>query len=330
LPYTDTPKDKDKEIAIIKKRTTEFQKEIPNLQLDILVIHSDRRLEENETHLIGDDYEAKTVSISNDYLKIFDTLTSDVLSPSEIEIFKNKKNAEREFNNGMLEEDLAKKIQHFTKAIELDKTKYRYYLERGRVYHNLKDFENTNADLENALSLNPDSIEILNSIAWHYGFQDKFTQALEYIEKSIQLNKLNWWSLYIKSLILIRMSEYLPAIKILDYIIEELKIEIADVFNTRADALRVIKNYERAYQDIYKAIEIKPEHSVYFGTLAEIYACEGKINEFYLNLNIALSKGITAKAMQFAKDVYEKFRYDEKFIALMDKYSIDLNELFSE
>lgn len=330
LPYTDTPRDKDKETAIVKRRKLEFKKEIPNLELEIFIIHSDRRLEENETHLIGDDYEAKTVSISNDYLKFFDILTSDVLTPNEIEIFKNKKSAEKEFNIGMREEDLAKKILHFNNAINLDKTIYNYYLERGNVNNELKKYENAIADFEVALSLNPDSTEILNSIAWYYNFQKNFPKALEYINKSVQHDILNWWSSYIKSLILIRMADYSSAFKILDYIIEELKIENASVFNTRADALRFIKNYESAYQDIYKAIEIEPEQSIYFGTLAEIYACEGKINEFYLNLNIALSKGIKANEMRSAKDVYEKVKNDEKFIALMAKYSIDLNELFDE
>lgn len=330
LSYTDTAKDKEKEFAIVKRRTLEFQKEIPNIKLDILVIHSDRRLEENETHLIGDDYEAKTVSISNDYLKIFDALTSDVLSATDIENFKNKKLAEKEFNNGMAEEDLAKKLVHFNKAIELDNTKYNFFFERGKVYHELENLENTKADLEKALSLNPDSTEILNEIAWYYSDRNDSTQALEYIEKSIQLNKDNWWPKYVKSCILTQMEDYPSAIKILNNIIDEQKIENADLFNSRANALRSIGNYEKAYEDIYKAIEMNPDVAMYFGTLAEIYAGEGKINEFYLNLNIALSKGITTEGLKSEKDVYKRFKDEERFITLMAKYSIDANEIFSE
>lgn len=330
LPYTDTAKDKEKEFAIVKRRTLEFQKEIPNIKLDILVIHSDRRLEENETHLIGDDYEAKTVSISNDYLKIFDALTSDVLSANDIEIFMNKKLAEKEFNNGMAEEDLAKKLIHFNKAVGLDDTKYNYFFERGKAYNKLNNAENAKADLEMALSLNPDSTEILNYIGWYFSFNIDTTQALEYIEKSILLNKDNWWSKYVKSFILTQMEDYPSAIKILNDLIDNLKIENANLFNSRADALRSIGNYEKAYEDIYKAIEMNPDVAMYFATLAEIYASEGKINEFYLNISIALSKGITAKGLKSAKDVYKSFKDEERFNTLMAKYSIDANEIFSE
>ena len=330
LPYTDTAKDKEKEFAIVKRRTLEFQKEIPNIKLDILVIHSDRRLEENETHLIGDDYEAKTVSISNDYLKIFDALTSDVLSATDIENFKIKKLAEKEFNNGMAEEDLAKKLIHFNKAVGLDDSKYNYFFERGKAYNKLNNAENAKADLEMALSLNPDSTEIFNEIARYYNDRNDSRQALKYIEKSILLNKDNWWPKYLKFFILRKIEDYPSANKILNEIIDELKIENANVLNSRADGLRIIGNYEKAYEDIYKAIEMNPDVAMYFGTLAEIHACEGKINEFYLNLNIALSKGITAEELKSAKDVYKRFKDEERFITLMAKYSIDANEIFSE
>jgi len=181
-----------------------------------------------------------------------------------------------------------------------------------------------------ALSLNPDSTEILNYIAWYFSFNKDTKQALEYIEKSIQLNKDNSWSLFIKSLVLSNMKDYTSAIEIFNHLIDQLKIENSDVFNNRANVLRSVGNYQKAYEDIYKAIEMNPDVAMYFATLAEIYASEGKINEFYLNLNIALSKGIEAKAFKPAKDVYEKFKGEERFITLMAKYSIDTNEIFNE
>ena len=60
-------------------------------EFEILVIHSDRRLEETEMPLIAYDYETQGISISKDYLKLFDKLTIGALTLEELTFFKNRK-----------------------------------------------------------------------------------------------------------------------------------------------------------------------------------------------------------------------------------------------
>lgn len=330
LPYTDTPNDKGKEFQIIERKTFEFRKEFSLPDFKILVIHSDRRLEENERPLIGDDYEAKTVSISNDYLKLFDELTSDVLSQEEILVFKNKKNAEKEFKVGLAEDENSKRIAHFTKAIELDETQAKYFFYRGFACQAMMDLTNAKKDFLRVLELDADSIEALYQLAW-LNLEDKnLDEALKYAELMITKDSSDLRSFATKASIFEKQNKKEDALKMFDYVIQEFGniFEIDEVLNNRADLLRAIGNYNKAYEDIFRAIELNPNRALYFGTLAEIYAADGKISEFFLNLNIALSKGITVKELSPARDVYERFKNDERFINLMAKYSIDFNDIF--
>jgi len=332
LPYKDTAKDRTTESLIVRRRIIEIQNEIPAARFETLIIHSDRRLEESERELIGDDYEEKSVSISNDYLKLFDHLTINMLSEVELLIFKNKKRAEKEYIIGLKEIDISKKIAHFAKAIELDKTKFIYFYQIGLAYNSKKDLLIAKQNLEKALILKPDSIDVLNELAWINIELEDLESALTCAKNILTEDSLDWRSYLIKANIFQKRNDLIEAKVELDYAIDNLNnnFELDFALNNRADLLRILNNYEMAYKDIFRAIEINPELPIYFATLAEIYASEGKTNEFYLNLNIALSKGITAEAMRSAKDVYEKFKDEEKFIALMAKYSIDMNEIFNE
>ena len=100
--------------------------------------------------------------------------------------------------------------------------------------------------------------------------------------------------------------------------------------NGRADALRVFKSYDSALIDISKAIELNSNQSVYFATLAEIYADMGKLEEFYLNLTIALSKGLKPTNMYYAADVYQRFILEERFLNLISKYEINIEDITND
>ena len=329
LPFTDTPRDKEMESYTVGRRISELQTEFSLPDFKILVIHSDRRLEENERPLIGDDYETKSVSISNDYLKLFDEVTKGSLTPEELDLFRRKRSAEKEFNTGMKVTDTTKKIFHFSRAIELDNTKIDYFLNRGIAYQTIKEYDNAEIDYNKALQLDPDSKHTLIQLAWMYEQKQQFDKALFYSEKAIEKDKTDLNSLFNKALLFAKRKRYVESLEVFTYIIEKVPSasEISNVLNSRADTLRMLGEYSRAYQDIFRAIEAYPDTALYFATLAEIYASDGKINEFYLNLAIALSKGITGEMLSSAKDVYQRFINDERFLSLMAKYSIDVNEV---
>lgn len=330
LPYTDNPNDKVKELNTIERKTIEFKTELSLQDFKIFIIHSDRRLEENERPLIGDDYEAKDVSIANDYLKLFDELTSDVLTQEEIVVFKRKKLAEKEFERGVSEKDYYKKIIHFTEAIKLDNTQLRYYFFRGNAFLYQADFGKAEQDFAESLKLEPTSVEVLKSLTTLYLGESRFSEASNSLDIILQLRPQDEWSLYNKAWLFQTSKKHEEAIGILSTIINTINPNSANAYNARADIMRQLNNYENAYKDAFKAIDLDPSEPSYFATLAEIYACENKPNEFYLNLNIALARGSNANTLRHAKNVYEKFKNEPRFITLLAKYSIDINDIFND
>lgn len=331
LPYNGTTKDNEKEYLILEKLKSEFKKHLEVEDFEISVIRSDRRLEENERTLIGYDYDEKAVSISNDYLNLFDQLTKEHLSLAEIEIFKNKRNAEKEFNKSKEEKDSSKKMQHLSKAIELDSNKFEYFLNRGAQFILSKDFDKAINDFDNVLKLNPDNWEANYFLGYIYKKHNhNYDLSLEYYNRAITLEPLNRDSYQGKYYLLKDHKKLEEALDLLTYFLENVNANDDKILNSRSELYRTLGKYKEAYSDIYKAIEINSNEAYYFGTLAEIYAAEGsKEEEFYLNLTIALSKGIKKDDLNSAKDVLEKYRNEARFINLMNKYKMDIEEIFN-
>jgi tetratricopeptide (TPR) repeat protein len=326
LPFKDEPSDKIKENTLLSKVRKDLTKSIGIREIDFSIIHSDRRLEENERQLIGYDYVDKSVSISNDYLKLFDKLTFDILSTEEIVLFKNKKNAEKEYNKSLTETELPKRIQYLNKAIELDSTKWEYYYERGYLNTLMDEFSKAIEDFKESLKLNSNNADTYNSLAYCYSVSRDYAKAIDYSQQSIKIKPK---SIVGYGNLAIYYKECGDFNKSLTTINKAIAIENMNdrILNSRADLFRLLGDLEKAYVDIYKAIEINPKEPVYFGTLAEIFASEGKIEEFYYNLNIALGMGLKAKSMKTAMDIYKKFKDEERFKNLLKKYDIEMDEI---
>lgn len=327
LPFTGEQEDRNKEYIIVERRKQEFKKYLGVENFDIAVIHSDRRLEEDEIQLIGYEYE-NTVSVSNDYLKLFDMLTIDALSNDEVTEFKNTRIAEKEYSKSKMEKENSFKIQHLNRAIELNPNKYEYYADRGVAYFHVGKFEDSIKDLKQAAQLNSFNHILLNNIAIVYARLGNFDESNSYVNEALKLDH-NYVEAYLRKYSnLISQKKYDDAKNILNYILEHIDPNNDIVLNSRADLNRKLGDNNSAYNDIRKAIEINPDRAIYLATLAEIFATEDKKNEFYLYLSLALSKGIKTKELRSAKEVYEKFRYDEKFLALTDKHGLDIEEIF--
>jgi tetratricopeptide (TPR) repeat protein len=327
LPFTDHQNDKMKELQIIDRIKNEF-KDIMELP-DLSVIHSDRRLEENESLLIGYEYEAKGVSISNDYLRIFDKLTADVLSPNEVALFQNRKKAEKEFNKAMVEKDINKKMEYLSNAINLNPLDFNYYNVRASFFFQMKNYDSAIRDYKEAIKLNPSDAAIYRNLSVSYLYaklDNNLDFAEDAIKKAIEFAPNDSDNYHVYGSILKRINKPEEAIKQYD---NALNIDGRDdsVLNNKADSLRRIGRMKDAYELIHKAIDINPKNGCYFATLAEIFAAEGKMEEFYFNFNIACSLGLTEENMATAKDIYVKFQKDQRFLDIFARYNLDIDEV---
>jgi hypothetical protein len=55
-----------------------------------------------------------------------------------------------------------------------------------------------------------------------------------------------------------------------------------------------------------------------------------RIEDFFVNLSAALSKGITLNDFRTSRDAYTKFRYDERFIELLRSYNMNSEDIFHD
>lgn len=329
LPFDNSVRDKFKEKKIVERRLNQVKQYTGIGNIEALVIHSDRRLEEDEQPLIGDEYDSQKVSISNDYLLLFDRLTSDVLAPDERTDFLNKKRAEKEFEKGITEKDENKKIIHFNSAIELNSNNHSFFIGRGQVYSKLKRFTEAISDFKYALKLNPQSNEADLGLANVYFQMNEYAKSIECIDSVLIRNPNDLAALNLKGFIYAKQDKLNDALAIYNLALQ-INPGIANFYNARANILREFGELRNAYSDIFRAIELDPDYGIYYATLAEIYLTENRIEEFYLNLSIALSKNVNSNDLSEVKDLYQKVRDEKRFIDLLDRYSIDITEIFGE
>ncbi|WP_439695775.1 KGGVGR-motif variant AAA ATPase [Mucilaginibacter sp. AW1-7] len=313
--------DYEKEHLVVEQIRNDFKADLNLDSFDISVIHTDRNLEEEENRIHGLSYENKPGSVNRDYLQLFDKLTKDYLTLDEKSL--NIKKAQIEYVKSLQESSIERKLSLINKAIELDKNKFEYYTQRALLKFKLTDYNGALKDDLAALELAPGAPEILFNIAVTNLRLKQYGEALDYLEKA---DDFGYRAIALKGGMYKRMNRYSDALAALNKAVE-LNPSDAQILNSRADLQRALGNYQAALSDISKAIQLNSNDPICFATLAEIYSSMGRDEEFFLNLGIALSKDIPVSALNSAYDVYQKYLLDERFIALLNKYSIDVNDI---
>lgn len=344
LPFTDTKIDREKEKSIIEKWKRKFEKNVKDFQIEILLIHSDRRLEENESLLIGDFYVDKGINISNDYLRLFEVLTEDNLNPEEINNYTIKRIAENKYIKATQSDiDINAKLSLLEEAANINPINAKYQIELGDTYFKSRHYEMAIQSYNTALIINPQNEYILSKLAEVYITKKDYVIAQKYIDELTSLNRKNvnahLMQLYLlvarKKFIKNNLTEseklnglYTEIIEFTDKVIE-LDPSQSIAYNTRANYNRLLGKYDDAFKDIYKAIELDSEKAVYYGTLAEINYSINQKEEFYFYITLALKKGITANILATAIDVYIELKDDKRFNDLLNSYNIEFNEILN-
>jgi MinD-like ATPase involved in chromosome partitioning or flagellar assembly len=320
LPFKDTPEDNEKKLAIQERVRKEMMQALGLDEFDCMLIHSDSSLEIEEKKMIGYEYQLG-VSISNDYLRLFDKLTAGYLDSYELQRFNHVRIAEKEFAKGQTEADTLIKLRYFTNAIEFNSKKAEYFIARGMTNSDVERWDEAIKDFKSAIKIGVVAQRLSVNIAYCYLGKKDYETALNYLS---QAN--NYTSVRLRAEIHLELKEYEEALNLFNFILDRLHDDHR-VFNMRAGIYRDLNMFELAYEDVYRALELSPVNAVYFATLAEIYALDGKLNEFYLNLSVALNFGLHIEHITDEKNIYSKFLQDDRFISLMQIHNFDLDEL---
>jgi len=312
-------KDLEKEIAILENIKREMLTALNTEFFEYALIRSDSSLEIKEETMMGYEYENGS-SIGNDYLKLFDIVTTGTIDSFELLRFNQARAADKEFNKGQVEKDTLKKINYFNAAISLNNKKSNYFLARGLVYSQGGFWDEAIKDFKMVGKIDDTKLTAVN-IGYCYYRKKDYETALNYLDQNN-----GYQAIVLKTFIYLATHNYDEAMFLINFLLSKYP-EDHEILNARATVYRDQGKFDLALQDVYRAIDMSPKNKVYYATLAEINALQGKIDEFYLNLTVALNFGLELKNIESETSVYNQFINDERFLNLFQRYNIDTDEL---
>lgn len=95
------------------------------------------------------------------------------------------------YNKGIHENDLNKKIEYYSKAINIDPNFTLAYNNRGVVYKNLKRYDEAIADYNRAINTKPNFGMAYNNRGIAYFYLKKYNEAIADFTKTISLEPNN-------------------------------------------------------------------------------------------------------------------------------------------
>lgn len=324
IPFTDKPFDKVKEQFLINR----IKKNFDDLYTDdIVIVHSDRELEEDEKLKINSESDDGISPISKDYLKLFGKIIERHLTPDEIQKFNTIKQAERLYRLAVNKENISDQIELVSEAIRIVPTNMEYYLFRANAYESLKVYDKALGDYLKVLEIDKNNSNAIRSIGDLYFDLGDFDKSFEYYNILINNNPRDHYPHFRKALIYDKLGDKAKELEEYKKALE-LNPDDGDIYNNLSTHFREEGNIDKAFEYIYKALELNPLSAFAFSTLAEIYGSINKTNEFYLNLELALiNKGEDDEDLEEAiskEEVYKKYYNDERFKKLMEKYNISI------
>ncbi|HNW98894.1 MAG TPA: tetratricopeptide repeat protein [Bacteroidales bacterium] len=176
----------------------------------------------------------------------------------------DKINAKAYYMRGMtykLMGDTAKAVTNFQTTIDQDADYYHAYIQLGMLYA-IKKSKLAEDYYNNAIKLNPKSIEAHFNIAVYYQDVEQFEEAVAEYDKVLQLNSKYKQAHYNLGYInLVYLLDYKQAIKHFTNAIA-CDAKYAEAYYNRGYAYELIKDYTSAKADYDKALDLKPNYEM--------------------------------------------------------------------
>lgn len=311
----------NKEYKLLDSLKKRYSSIIGKDDIDISVIHTDDDLQMDE----GLAFSEQEKGIHSEHMNLFEHIFKEKFSPDEWTKKQIQSQAVKQYTKALQTNNRIAKIALLTEAINLDSQRWIYFYVRGYEYLNEGRIVEAEQDLKKALELSS-STHAKYLLAICYSSNNKLEDALSLVNDLISMEKAIPDFIWLKGNVLTQLHREKEA---LDLYNEGLK-RFPDshlLLNSRADLFRRLKMYSEAFRDISKAIE-KEQLPVYLGTLAEIYLAQGRIDEFYVTLSTALSKGLNIKEMRTAMDAYIQVKEDLRFKEILRSFNMNSQDIF--
>lgn len=337
MPDINKPDEKTKNDIITKQRFNQIEAIADrnnNKLASTNVIHSDRRLEENEQVGIYVDYNYAKSELDNEYFKLYNSLTKNDISESEKKAFEREKVFQQEMESLVLaymrgngiefwkpsERMIEKYAKENVRLIRIRDIRMSFYWKNNQMKEVLKE-------CDFILKIDENNYRALIVKAKAYFTMGKYKEAYNTISlfKNDQLIDVE------DKLFKIRIEwYYLPRTSLnIDNRLSDLNTLINQapqepvVYNEKACILRALGKYEEALENVYKALQIDTEYFFAYSTLAEIKYEQKDINEFYRNFELSLKYGYEVKYViqDEVLSIYKNVVEEEQFQNILRKYN---------
>lgn len=313
---------KEKENDIIN----DLEQELGIPASDILLLHSDPKLQIEETQAMSYEYKDE-VALRTDYLKLFDVLTRNDLETDELHKFQNIRKARKAFEEAVDQKQLYLQLKYLTEAILLDPDNLGYLVARANILLQAEKWKDAIIDFQFLSKISNNIWQTNRQIGYCYyrlGEQDKALSYLDLVKETHKTEYLE--ATFLKATIFDEKNKSDVAEAYVEFILQR-NPDFDRALNMRANYALGHGDFESAYKDIFKAITLLPDSATYYATLAEIYASDNKIDEFYMTFGIALKFQLKPDEILTTKHIYARFFQEEKFIKLITKFNFDIDIL---
>lgn len=331
IPYYSNPEEKHKEIRITRKALAAINKD-EKLIDKVFVIHSDRDLEEEERFKINTISEKdvtlnQVVPIEEDYLTLFEELTKGDLTEEELFRFSALRESELLIEEAKNILDNAIKINKLKKAIELNSNSHEAMDLLALAFIELKNYDKAFLYAKKASEIDENDMSYKYHIAYCLDRLNQTDEAKIILEDILKIDKTDSSTLSFLGIIHCQKLEYDIA---LDYQLKVIEYfpDFDGGYNDVGNTYRLLKNYEKAFEYVYKCLELNPKNYFASGTLAEIYAELDNENEFYKNLQLSFIFGMNSENFERIikeEEVYNKYFKEDRFLNLLKTYRIKIN-----
>jgi tetratricopeptide (TPR) repeat protein len=311
-------------IQKVKYRLNKFltEKEL-DYQIDkVLTIHSEPELQIEESLKIAYDDEDRPSAIGMDYLRLFRALTDGDLTEEEEDLFRRKREFEKLKVEIAQSEDRPERIRLLKQGLEKFKNLDELYIisSLGEAYYYEHDYDSARQYVERAIELDSTSLSYVMMLADIFYFQEKLDRALELYYQLYKKSPKNEELIRDIGSVYIKKNNYKKGLTFFSKLIDEFPPS-SNNYNYHADALMRIGKHKEALKYVYLALELNPSSAVINATLAEIQAYLNNDMEFYRNINMALSFGLTFEQIK-KEPIYQKYLKEQRFIEMLARYDI--------